>query len=87
MIYRFNTAPVPPERIEQIQTMLNDPIVGEAWNIFIKLGQPHNEILSMNQIKARDKAWAAYCVVRDQYLKLPPLSVPYVQGTQNRYRN
>lgn len=86
MIYRFNTQPVPPEKIDQINAMLKDPIVGEAWSYFVALGQPHNQTLSMNQIKARDKAWIQYCIVRDQYLKLPPLSVPYVQGTQNRYR-
>lgn len=86
-MYRYNTQTVPQDRIDMINEMLNDPIVGEAWSQFVKLGQPHNQGLSMGQIKARDKAWIEYCVVRDQYLKLPPLSVPYVQGTQNRYRN
>jgi hypothetical protein len=87
MIYRFNTQPVPQDKIDTINNMLQDPIVGEAWDIFVSLGQPHNQMLSMNQIRAREKAWQEYCVVRDKYLNLPPLSVPYVQGTQNRYRN
>ena len=78
---------VPEKRIQIINTMLADPIVSEAWSVFIRLGQPNNAQLSMNQIKARDKAWGEYCKVRDEYLKLPPLSVPYMQGTQNRYRN
>jgi hypothetical protein len=86
-VKRFNTAPVPEEKILLIKTMLEDPIVGEAWMQFVNLGQPHNHILSMSQIKLRDKAWAEYARLRDEYLKLPPLSIPIMQGTQARYRN
>jgi hypothetical protein len=87
MLPKFNTQPVPEERIAKIQEMLNDPIVGEAWHQFVNLGQPHNHMLSISQIKLRDKAWAEYARLRDEYLKLPPLSIPIMQGTQARYRN
>lgn len=82
---RFNTAPVPEERIEMITKLLNDPLVGEAWLAYTTLGQMASPTVSF--INARDKAWREYARLRDEYLKLPPLVIPIMQGTQNRYRN
>lgn len=82
---RYNTAPVPREKIQLIQDMLNDPTVGELWQIYIQMGQPQNGASSA-LLKAREKAWNHYCIARDKFLGLPPLVVPSMQGTINRYR-
>jgi hypothetical protein len=87
MLPKYNTAPVPEEKIQKIQEMLNDPIVGEAWKQFVNLGGELHGTMTMNQINAREIAWNEYVRLRDDYLKLPPLSIPAMQGTHLRYRN
>jgi hypothetical protein len=82
---RYNNSPVQPEKIQLIYDLLNDPIVKDAWRRFVMLGQPQHG--SNGTIyKEREKAFTEYATARDKFLGLPPLIVPSVQGTHNRYR-
>lgn len=67
---RYNDAPVSPEKIQLITDMLNDPIVGEAWNQYQSLTAATSGA-SVSLIKARFKAWHNYVLLRDQFLGLP----------------
>ena len=67
---RYNTAPVPPDKINLIHELMNDPHVKEAWEQYIKL----NDIASNSSrthVKARMEAWHNYVLLRDQFLGLP----------------
>lgn len=69
---RYNTAPVHPEKIQLIQSMLNSPLVKQAWDRLQAL--PHPEHSSERALREqRKKTWDEYCFYRDQFLGLPPL--------------
>ena len=82
---KLTNAPVTPEKIEIIQNMLNDPIVGELWREFVMLGQPQVET-AKSLLKKRENAFALYAAARDAFLGLPPLTIQPVQGTHQRFR-
>ncbi len=72
---RFNEAPVLPEQIEKIKTLLNDKTVNKLWLTFVGLGNSGGSFIE------REKAFDAYADARDKFLKLPPLAVEGIQGT------
>ena len=82
---RYNDAPVSPEKIQMINDLLNDPIVGQLWKEYVLTGQPavdsHRAL-----IKTREEAFQRYAIARDKYLGLPPLKIQGVQGTHAKYR-
>lgn len=79
---KLNYDLVHPEKVKLIESMLADPIVNELWLKFVNLGLPNPSNTAL--IKAREIAWNEYCYFRDQYLGLPPLVVPHIQGTNRR---
>ncbi len=79
MIHRFNTAPVPLEKIELIQNLLNDPNVKQAWLNYTKLSDIGTNS-SKTAIRARMEAWHNYVVLRDQFLGLPTHNTYFLQG-------
>lgn len=76
---RYNNAPVPPDKIQLIQDLLNDPHVKEAWLQYTRL----NEIASnsaKSHVKARMEAWHNYVLLRDQFLGLPTQNKYFLEG-------
>ena len=78
---------VSEQKIEMIHKMLADPIVGEAWAIFIAKGRTKHAGIGADAIKERMIAWDNYTKVRDVYLGLPPLVVQYAYTPQTRFQN
>ena len=72
---KLKNNPVQPEKIQLIHDLLNSYPVNELWLEYVRLG------MYGGTYKEREKAWNEYCVFRDKYLGLPPLSVPSIQQT------
>lgn len=75
---RFNDDHVAIEKINLIKNLLSDPVVGECWNRFVRLGEINATP------KEREIAFQEYCHFRDQFLGLPPLVITPIQGTHRK---
>jgi len=58
---------VHPEKIQLVNDMLNDKVVGGYWNEFVRLGS-HG-----GTFKQREDVFQQYADARDKYLGLKPL--------------
>lgn len=70
---RYNTAPVPPDKVKLIQDLMSDPFVAIAWHNYTTI--PVLDYSTTKSIRlAKEVAWAQYCKERDRFLGLPPRS-------------
>lgn len=81
---RYNTAPVPPEKIQLIKDCLNDPEVNAAWLELVNMQQVvYGSERSL--IKTRFQAWHRYVVARDKFLGLPTINPHFLIRLDNNY--
>ena len=69
---KYNNYVAQPEKIALIHNMLNDTVVGDYYNRWLKLAFEHNTF------KKREEAFHAYAKARDLYLGLKPLVLPMI---------
>jgi len=77
---RFNDAPVPMAKVQLIQDMLLNSIVGQLWDYYVNLGHP----VTIPEFRERNIAWHNYIAARDAHLGLPPLKI---EGVVTNYRS
>lgn len=84
MHYRFNTTPVPPEKIKLIHDLMNDPQVKATYKIWTMMQSANNQG-DRSLIKARFKAWHEYVLARDAFLGLPTHNTNFLERMSNNY--